>query len=343
MGNHPTIVFIDLTGSSAAYEAFDNAMVADMISRITQWAGRVCAAHGGRTVKYLGDGVLAQFPSGVLALSAAIFLQQRYAVELAKLPEGLRMSLKVGMASGAVVQMNADSFGDAVNLAARLCNMAGADAIWADESVLLQDSDGTTEALAQHGVSVLPLAAVRRRHLGMLRIPGLTQARSVFQIFWNPDVPADLLTRPGTLIDLQADPAAAAVRRITLSWLNSRREFDTRTRTILIGRVSSNDIVVSDRRVSRQHARIEWQDGTWVLMDLSSYGTSVRFADDGAGVVLLRRNRCMLHSSGEIALGAPFTDFSAPVLSFQVEAGRIPAAPPPPTSQTQRRLFDTTT
>ncbi|HMN56540.1 MAG TPA: hypothetical protein PKE15_04785, partial [Ottowia sp.] len=51
----------------------------------------------------------------------------------------------------------------------------------------------------------------------------------------------------------------------------------------------------------------------------SSYGTTVRFADAAGPEVLLRRTSCLLHSSGEIALGAPFSDFSAPVVSFEVQ------------------------
>ena len=74
------------------------------------------------------------------------------------------------------------------------------------------------------------------------------------------------------------------------------------------------------------HASIQWQDGAYVLTDLSSYGTTVRFADAAGPEVPLRRTSCLLHSSGEIALGAQFSDFSAPVLSFEVQRRRGAAA-----------------
>lgn len=54
-----TIVFIDLSDSTAAYQAMDSQEVAGVISKITQWIGRVCEAHEGRIIKFLGDGVLA--------------------------------------------------------------------------------------------------------------------------------------------------------------------------------------------------------------------------------------------------------------------------------------------
>ena len=55
-----TMVFVDLAGSTSTFEALDNAQVADVVTKVTQWIHRVVQAHEGRTVKFLGDGVLAQ-------------------------------------------------------------------------------------------------------------------------------------------------------------------------------------------------------------------------------------------------------------------------------------------
>ena len=54
-----------------------------------------------------------------------------------------------------------------------------------------------------------------------------------------------------------------------------------------------------------------------MLVDVSSYGTWVRFAGANAAV-LLRREECVLYGSGDIALGAPFSDSSVPVVTFKV-------------------------
>ena len=142
MSSSVTMVFIDLAGSTAAYAALGNAQVADVIAKVTQWIGRVCEAHGGRTVKFLGDGVLAQFPHGADAVEAAVFMQLNHSERLEKWPEPLRMGLKIGMARGSVVQMADDVYGDPVNLAARLSDMAGAQTIWSDESVIVQLREG---------------------------------------------------------------------------------------------------------------------------------------------------------------------------------------------------------
>jgi len=53
------------------------------------------------------------------------------------------------------------------------------------------------------------------------------------------------------------------------------------------------------------------------LTDPSSFGTWVRFAD-GTAPVQLRRESCLLHGVGEIAMSVPFADAGAPVLRFAV-------------------------
>ena len=99
---------------------------------------------------------------------------------------------------------------------------------------------------------------------------------------------------------------------------------------VKIGRVPESDFVVNDPRVSRLHATIDIRSGHYVLEDVSSYGTWVRFSGTD-NPIALRRQECLLHSDGEISLGSPFTDFSAPNVTFrlvdgQMVLGRVAAA-----------------
>ncbi len=322
MSSPITMVFIDLTGSTAAYEALGNAQAAGVISQITQWIGRVCEAHEGRIIKFLGDGVLASFPSGVQAVEATVFLQQSHTERVRKWPEPLRMALKVGMASGHVVEVASDTYGDPVNLASRLSDMAGADAIWADESVIQQVAARRIigERSADGGTTG-PLDAVRFRSLGMIRVRGMAHAQSVFQIEWNEDLATHLMTVQGALQDNNVTSGNGA--SIALAWLGSGRVISALDLPVVIGRIPDSGFVVSDQRVSRQHARVEWVDGAFVLTDLSSFGSWVRFMENPATEVHLRRNQCILHSTGEIAMGASFSDFSAPVVAFSVQSAEV--------------------
>ena len=67
-----TVVFADLTGSTGVFESLGNEKATQAITRLTAWIGDISVAHRGRVIKNLGDGVLAVFPNGHLALQAVI-------------------------------------------------------------------------------------------------------------------------------------------------------------------------------------------------------------------------------------------------------------------------------
>ncbi|WP_423453716.1 FHA domain-containing protein [Ottowia sp. VDI28] len=313
-----TIAFIDLADSTAAYQAMGSEEVAGVISKVTQWIGRVCEAHDGRILKFLGDGVMAEFGNSVDAVTAAVFLQQQHTKRIRRWPEPLHMGLKIGLASGAVVRMGNDAYGDPVNFASRLSDMSGSNAIWATESVINQLRTNRRHRISNRGEV---LENIRYRSLGMIRIKGIVQPHPVFQIEWNDEIPTDLITIRGVLQEPELPDTEKVESHIELGWEGNNKVFVSSELPIQIGRVPDCHFVISDPRVSRKHSTIEWINGAFVLADQSTYGTWIRFTGKSASEVQLRRSQCILHSGGEMALGVPFSDASAPVLSFQVRAG----------------------
>ena len=81
-------------------------------------------ARGGRIVKLMGDGMLAEFASVVDAVCAAAGIQQAVAERNAELPNEKRMEFRVGVNLGDVVIDGDDIQGDGVNVAARLEGLA---------------------------------------------------------------------------------------------------------------------------------------------------------------------------------------------------------------------------
>ena len=86
--------------------------------------GQLVSEFDGREFGSVGDSLMAEFHSAVNAVSAALALQERVAVENAALQPPRRMLLRVGVNLGDVIEEKGSVFGDAVNVAARLQALA---------------------------------------------------------------------------------------------------------------------------------------------------------------------------------------------------------------------------
>ena len=85
------------------------------------------AKHLGRTVKLMGDGLLAEFPSVVEAVNCAAEIQRAMAARNAGSSQGRReMAFRIGVHLGDVIVEDGDLYGDGVNIAARLEGIANA-------------------------------------------------------------------------------------------------------------------------------------------------------------------------------------------------------------------------
>jgi len=93
------------------------------------------AEHGGRIVKNTGDGFLAEFPSAVEAVRAAMQFQARIHELTIDDTEDRRVAFRVGINIGDVIVEPHDIFGDGVNIAARLESIAEPGSICLSSSV----------------------------------------------------------------------------------------------------------------------------------------------------------------------------------------------------------------
>ena len=295
-----TVVFADLTGSTGVFEALGNAKATQAITRLTDWMGKVCVSRRGQVVKNLGDGVLMVFDHNADAVETVTEMQRAHTDRIKTWPEKLKMHLQVGMARGEVIEQAGDYFGDAVNVASRLSDLSGPDQILGTDTVIDSLPEDTL---------------VRFRSLGAMDIRGRNESCMVYRVEWQNEVLSDLFTVPAGLAPIPFSKTAPQVGTIALSWLDVAASFTSTQLPMHIGRVDETQFVVNDPRVSRLHAKIIWRAGKFYLEDVSSYGTWVRFAG-GDAVVALRRQECVLLVGGEIALGAPFEDFTVPTVSF---------------------------
>ncbi len=85
---------------------------------------RLIAEHRGRIANTAGDGVLAEFPSAVDAVTCAIAVQETLAQAGQDIPEEHRLRFRIGVHVGDVIVRGGDLLGDGVNVAARLQALA---------------------------------------------------------------------------------------------------------------------------------------------------------------------------------------------------------------------------
>jgi hypothetical protein len=112
------IVAADVVGYSRLMGRDESGTLARLREHRKQRFEPTLARHGGRLVKLTGDGALAEFPSAVDALGAAIEFQQSMIEANRDQPEDTRIVFRIGLHLGDLIVDGDDLYGDGVNVAA---------------------------------------------------------------------------------------------------------------------------------------------------------------------------------------------------------------------------------
>lgn len=104
---------------------------------------------------------------------------------------------------------------------------------------------------------------------------------------------------------------------LELRYGNTVLEISQTRPSVTMGRQEHNDLEVIDTRVSRSHARIEYRNGRFVLIDHSTNGTFM-MTDEGKGVNL-KRSETVLEGSGIITLGRKVSPDSPKAIRFSLK------------------------
>jgi adenylate cyclase len=155
------ILAADVVGYSRLIGADEPGTLAKLAALRSTVIDPQMAAHGGRVFKTTGDGLLAEFASGVQAVQCAIAIQKAMRAQ-----EGIE--LRIGLHSAdVVVQPDGDLLGDGVNVAARLEGLAEAGGICISGRVR-EDAAGKV--------------ALEVEDLGEPELKNITQRHRVFRV-----------------------------------------------------------------------------------------------------------------------------------------------------------------
>ena len=294
-----TVVFADLVGSTSMFERLGDETASRFVTQLIGVLSQVFQEHKGRVVKLLGDGLFVVFPNEGDALAACISIQKR----LQEKPirpggSGAPVQMQMGIESGEVVEIDGDCFGDTVNSAARLADLAGAAQILTTESVYS---------------ALLPVQKTALRSIGPMYLRGRAEASHVYRVEWQTGRDEDATMAGRSMFSEQHHAF------LELAYQDQLVRLDPRAGKVSLGRSADAALTLNDPRVSRVHATIEWRGGQFVLADASSYGTWVYLGNQSEAVAL-RRTECYLVGSGEIVPGCTRGDDNAPVIAYAIKA-----------------------
>ncbi|GAC1355109.1 MAG: hypothetical protein NVSMB34_07990 [Variovorax sp.] len=293
-----TVVFADLVGSTGIFERLGDETAGRFVTQLTTALAKTFEQYNGRVVKLLGDGLFVVFPVEGDAIDACLAIQMRLQ-EKPVYPGGAlgAVQMQMGVETGEVVEIAGDCYGDAVNSAARLADLAGAAQIL------------TTQRVAD---VLAPAQREQLRSLGPMYLRGKSDATEVYRVDWQQDrdndatvMGASMLKGPHRAVFLELAAAGQTVR------------LEPRGDKLTLGRAATASLSINDSRVSRLHATIEWRGGQFVLSDGSSYGTWVYMGNQTEPVVL-RRTETYLVGHGQITLGCDRHAENAPLVLFSV-------------------------
>lgn len=127
------IMFTDMVGSTEMTTQLGDTMAVELLRAHDAIIRRCLEQYGGGEVKHLGDGIMASFDDVPASVASAIKIQEKLASYNNNSETPIRV--RIGIHAGEPIEERDDLFGSAVQLAARICDIAQADAILVSREV----------------------------------------------------------------------------------------------------------------------------------------------------------------------------------------------------------------
>lgn len=286
------VLFADVSGSTQLYDTLGDVRARTIVARCVAVMTEITHRHGGTLVKTIGDEVMTTFPDAAAAAEAACEMQESITGQM--VVDGRPLAIRVGFHFGPALLEDADVFGDAVNLAARLAKQA------------------KSGQIVTSGPTVEHLKGPRRqscRQIDLTQVRGKREEIAIHEVLWQSE-DATIMRAPWA-----NQPRAA--HRLVLTAGGTRLELGEGHPSLTIGRAEQNDLVVNQPVVSRLHARIEYRNGRFVLTDLSANGTYIVPDDDGGTYV--HRDSQVLTSAGTLGLGEAVSPGSPATVRYEAD------------------------
>ena len=290
------VLFADISGSTALYERLGDIEARKQVAACLSTVTKQVEQSGGKVIKTIGDEVMCTFTAAEAAVTAAIDMQKALAGDdLDKTSAGTRLSIRVGLHLGPVIQEAGDVFGDTVNTSARMTALAKGGQII------------TTKTIVDR---LPPALSASARLFDRTPVKGKREEIAIFEFVWQQEDATHLATSI-----LAAEPPSV---QLVVRYRDKEIRLDRNHPSISLGRSRPAEIIVSTERASRQHARIEHRRGKFFIIDQSTNGTYVRLGDEEQ--VFLRREQMLIKGQGMVSLGIAFDKTPKEIVHFAISS-----------------------
>ena len=232
------ILAADMVGYSRLMEADETGTLARLKTHRTELIDPTIGKNKGRLIKTTGDGMLVEFQSIADAVQCAAEIQRRMALRNADVSPARWIQFRIGINLGDVIVEDGDIFGDGVNVAARLQELASPGGICVTAAVRDQVGDRLDVAFED---------------LGEQSLKNISRPIRVFRVLLEKE------PRPGSAGTIEASTAATKPSLVVLPFVNmsgdSEQEFfvDGLTEDIITELSRFRDLLVISRNSAFVH------------------------------------------------------------------------------------------
>ena len=267
--DNTAVVFADITGSTKLYVDVGDERAREVVARTLDLWTALTVEGGGNVIQLRGDGMLCLFATVDAALLTVVRMR-----DLAYPPP---LAMHAGLHVGSVLHEAEQLYGDVVNTAARMADVAKKFEVVLTVAARQQLTD-----------------AARWKNLRLIRQVPVKGTVAPMDVYLLAD------DRRG-LTDYRPPLRRSVAGELTLRYCGRTSRVSLEAGACLIGRDDDCLIKVDHRLVSRRHASVECVAGKFFLQDHSTNGTYV--AEGQANPVLVHREMLQLKESGIISLG----------------------------------------
>ncbi len=278
------ILFADISGSSALYKNVGNQNAKQIVDFVLTALSQLVIDNHGEIVKNIGDEIMTCFDDTHSCMLVANTMQRQFS-HLVQKPD---LALSIGIGFGDVIIDNNDLFGEAVNDAAYLTHLAQGGQVLLSESVF----EKLDESIMRN-----------TQEFDRVVIKGANSESIIYRYFWQDDKIKENITDSETRL-MSVDKVLSGItsEQIQLTYKGIHYLIRSEDTPYYIGRDEMKcDLKVQADQVSREHCRINFSRGKFVLVDHSTNGCYVKSVDKDE--MYIRREEYPLLNNTTLSLG----------------------------------------